>query len=130
MHVHVLIVEEGLLLAASVQVPHPELPLADGDAARERAGIAVDPVVGDLQVVVPGVHEDATTTLRAVGQREAVDARRVAQEVRPKLLQSELLLVRTREPGGKSPSEPFGPVLVPLMLRVSPLARTVIAAPS
>ena len=47
----------------------------------KRAGIAVDPVVGDLQVMRPAVHEDAAAALRAVGDAQAIDARRVALEV-------------------------------------------------
>ena len=58
-----------------------ELTLANADAARERARIVVDPVVGDLQVMRPAVHEDAAAALGAVGDGQTIDARRVAIEV-------------------------------------------------
>ena len=58
-----------------------ELTLAEGDSARERAGIVVDPVVGDLQVVVPAVDEDAAAALGAVPDGEAVNRRRIALKV-------------------------------------------------
>ena len=56
-------------------------PRADGDAARERAVIGGNPRVGDLQIVVPAVHEDRAAALRAVDDAETVDARRIAHEV-------------------------------------------------
>src|SRR5256885_10934448 len=40
-----------------------------------------DPVVGDLQLVPPAVHEDATAALRAVLDGQPIDARGVAVEV-------------------------------------------------
>jgi hypothetical protein len=43
-----------------------ELALADVDTARERTGVVVYAVVGNLQVVRPAVDEEATTALRAV----------------------------------------------------------------
>ena len=43
--------------------------------------LRVDAGVGDLQVVVPAVREDRAAALRAVDDADAVDARRVAQEV-------------------------------------------------
>src|SRR5439155_23350322 len=55
--------------------------LAETNAARERSGIVEDPVVGDLQVMPPPVHEDATAPLGAVGDAHGIDARRVALEV-------------------------------------------------
>src|SRR5262249_49174362 len=58
-----------------------ELTLADVDAAGERADVAVNTVVGNLQVVVPAVDEDTASALRAVGDGKAVNARRVALEV-------------------------------------------------
>src|SRR5512135_3940931 len=58
-----------------------ELALVDGDAACQRSMVAVDTVVGYLQVMAPAVHEDATAALRTVGDGDAVNARRVAQEV-------------------------------------------------
>src|SRR5271165_3991133 len=58
-----------------------ELTLAKVDAARERSGIAVNPVVGDLQVMVPAVDEDAAATLRTLSDGQPIDARRVAHEV-------------------------------------------------
>ena len=55
--------------------------MTDVDAARERTCIVLDTVVGDLNVVAPPVYEDAATTLRAVGDGQAIDTRRVAPEV-------------------------------------------------
>ena len=43
--------------------------------------VAVDARVGDLEQVVPAVHEDTAAALRAVDDAHAVDARRVALEV-------------------------------------------------
>ena len=58
-----------------------KLALADIDATRERSRVVGDPVVGDLDVVPPAVHEDAATPLGAVGDAQAVDGRGVAPEV-------------------------------------------------
>ena len=58
-----------------------ELAHAHNDTARQRPVVGVDPVVGDLHVVVPAVQEDATAALRAVDDTEAVDARGIAAEV-------------------------------------------------
>ena len=55
-----------------------EFTLADADSARERTGVVVDPVVGDLQVMVPAVDEDAAAALGAVPDREAVNRGRIA----------------------------------------------------
>ena len=59
--------EDGLLSHtadnASNGGRYRELTLADADAARERAGIVVDPVVADLQVMRPAVGEYAATAL-------------------------------------------------------------------
>jgi hypothetical protein len=49
-----------------------QLTLADADAARERAGIVVDPVVGDLQVMRPAVGEYAATALTLVAFRSII----------------------------------------------------------
>src|SRR5262249_33250348 len=64
-----------------LQVSTRELALTNVDAARERTRIVLDAVVGDLDVVTPAMYEDGTTTLRAVGDRQTIDARRVAHEV-------------------------------------------------
>ena len=40
--------------------------LTDGDAAGERSLVVVDAVVGNLEVVTPGVDEDAAAALGAV----------------------------------------------------------------
>ena len=58
-----------------------ELALADGDAAGERAVVAPDARVGDFQIMVPGMREDRSAALRAVDHAQAVDARRIAEEV-------------------------------------------------
>ncbi len=57
------------------------LHLPHGNAPCQRAGVARHAVVGNLHVVVPAVHEDPAAALRAVRERDAVDARRIAQEV-------------------------------------------------
>ncbi len=80
MHVHIFVEQERQLGGAG-DGPVGDLGLAYGEAAGEGSGIAEDPVIGDLHVVVPAVEEDAATALRAVGEAHAVDARRVAQEV-------------------------------------------------
>ncbi len=66
---------------AVIHVQRRCLAVAEIDAARQRAVVAEDAGVGHLEVVVPAMQEDAATTLRAVADREAIDARRVAQEV-------------------------------------------------
>ena len=82
-HVHIVVVQERQLCHAICAADGAinRLHLPDGDAAGECARIAHYTVIGDLQVVVPAVHEDATAALRAVGERDAIDARRVAHEV-------------------------------------------------
>ena len=65
----------------AAEVRWREFTLADVDAARERSGVVGDAVVGDLQVMAPGVDEDAAAALRAVADAQAVNARRVAPEV-------------------------------------------------
>ncbi len=67
--------------------------LADVDAARQRSGVVVDPVVGDLQVMPPAVDEDAAAALGAVGDAQAVNARRVALEVAGEPIVALLVLV-------------------------------------
>src|SRR4029077_2357509 len=58
-----------------------EFALTDVDAARERAGIVRDPVVGDLEEMAPAVHEQATAALRSILDRQSVDAGGIAVEV-------------------------------------------------
>src|SRR3974390_802745 len=55
--------------------------LADADAARERSGVVVDPVVGDLQVMRPAVGEYPAAALRAVDYGQPINAGGVAHEV-------------------------------------------------
>src|SRR6266481_4942699 len=96
MHVHVEVVtvsqlntRDGAGLArtggrvggAALEVGRWEFTLTQVNAARKRAGIVVDPVVGNLQVMAPAVHKDAAAALRAVGDAQAIDARRIALEV-------------------------------------------------
>src|SRR5579864_1997494 len=66
---------------AALDVRGSKFALADADAARERARIVVDAVVGDLQEVGPAVHKDAAATLRTVGDSQPIDARGVADVV-------------------------------------------------
>ena len=63
------------------QVGGREFTLAYVDAAGKRSSVAVDPVVGDLQVMTPAVDEDAAAALGAVGDAQAVDAGRDCTEV-------------------------------------------------
>ena len=65
----------------SRQVPVGRFTLADVDAARQRADVVVHAVVGDLQIMAPGVYEDAAAALRAVSNGQPVNARRIALEV-------------------------------------------------
>src|SRR4051794_21949052 len=55
--------------------------LADGDAAGHGALVVHDAVVGDLDIVAPGVNPDAAAALRAVLNGQAINAGRVAVEV-------------------------------------------------
>ncbi len=55
-------------------------PLADRDAARQCSLVVVNAIVGDFQVVGPSVYVDAAASLGTVGNRQAVNARRVALE--------------------------------------------------
>src|SRR5579864_7297326 len=71
----------GGISSAPLDVRGWKFTLAHVDAARERTRIVLDTVVGDLDVVTPPVYEDAATTLRAVGDGQAIDTRRVAPEV-------------------------------------------------
>ena len=71
----------GIQCRGALNVLRSKLALAQVDAARERSGVAVDPVVGDLQVMAPAVDEDAAAALGAVGDTQPVDAGRVAHEV-------------------------------------------------
>ncbi len=86
----------GIGCAAARRGTRREFALADVDAARERSGVVVDAVVGDLQVVAPGVDEDAAAALRAVGDAQAVDARRVALEVARERIVGVAVLARSR----------------------------------
>ena len=52
--------------------------LTDSDAAGERSLVAVDTVIGNLQVVTPRVDEDSAAALGAVDQAQSVDAEQVA----------------------------------------------------
>src|SRR5213078_1092813 len=65
---------------APCEVRGRKFTLPDVDPARERSGVVVDPVVGDLQVMAPAVHEDGAAALGAVGDAQAVDAGRIAPE--------------------------------------------------
>ena len=56
-------------------------PLADRDAARQRALVVVDAIVGDFQVMGPSVHQDAAAALGTVDDRQAVNSRWVAIKV-------------------------------------------------
>src|ERR1035441_8464246 len=69
------------VVSAALEVRRTKFALAHADAARERAGIVVDPVVGDLQEMRPAVDEDAAATLGAVGDTQPIDARRVANVI-------------------------------------------------
>src|SRR5512135_606890 len=84
-----------------------ELALVDGDTASQRSMVAVDTVVGYLQTMAPPVHEDATATLRTVGDGDAVNARRVAQEIA-----GEIIAVRCAvgQHGGASRERSFRPL--------------------
>src|ERR1039457_6548322 len=64
-----------------LEVRRTKFALADADAAGERTGIIVDPVVGDLQEMRPAVDEDAAAALGAVGDTQPIDARRVANVI-------------------------------------------------
>src|SRR5205823_5573532 len=68
-------------VGGATQVWLREFALADVDAAGERSGVVVYAVVGDLQIVTPGVDEDTAATLRAVADSQAVNAGRIAPEV-------------------------------------------------
>ena len=85
-----------------------ELAVADGDAAGQRAVVGADARVGDFQVVVPAVRADRAAALRAVDHGDAVDARRVAQEVAGAVVAS----VRLRGAGG-AVGRAGGEVLIP-----------------
>ncbi len=83
MHIHIRVIAERNLGHAvrAAYGPVRHFHLANRDPPGERAGIAEDAVVGNLHVVVPAVQEDAATALGAVGEGNAIDARRVAEEV-------------------------------------------------
>ena len=61
--------------------PIRNLNLADGDAAGQSSRVAANAVVGDFQVVIPAMGEDAAAALAAVGEGDAVNTRRAAEEV-------------------------------------------------
>src|SRR5438309_3001613 len=65
---------------AALDVAGRKFALAYVYTARQRAGIVVDAVVGDLQVMAPAMYEDTAAALRAVGDAQPVDARRIAPE--------------------------------------------------
>src|SRR5437868_6926440 len=69
--------DDGAALERYVNV----FTLANGNAARQSPGIVVNPVVGDLNVVSPGMHKDSATTLRTITDAQSVDAGRVAPEI-------------------------------------------------
>ena len=58
-----------------------EFAKTDRDTAGDRSSVREHTVVRDFEIVVPAVHEDAATALRAVGDGETVDTRRVAEEI-------------------------------------------------
>ena len=65
----------------AAQVRRWEFTLAHVDAARESSGVVVDAIVGDLEIMTPGVDEDAATALGTVTDTQSINARWVAQEV-------------------------------------------------
>src|ERR1035441_7230823 len=69
------------VVSTALEVRRTKFALADADAAGERTGIVVDPVVGDLQEMRPAVDEDAAAALGAVGDTQPIDARRVANVI-------------------------------------------------
>src|ERR1035438_7410444 len=69
------------VVGTTLEVRRTKFALADADAAGERTGIIVDPVVGDLQEMRPAVDEDAAAALGAVGDTQPIDARRVANVI-------------------------------------------------
>src|ERR1017187_2151514 len=69
------------VVGTTLEVRRTKFALADADAAGERTGIVVDPVVGDLQEMRPAVDEDAAAALGAVGDTQPIDARRVAHVI-------------------------------------------------
>ena len=80
--------------APSLSVRGREFTLTDVDPAGHRSGVVRDPVVGDLQIMPPAVHEDATAALRAVLDGQRIDARWIAVEVtreriRPRIVAAE-----------------------------------------
>ena len=95
--------------------------------------VVVDPVVGDFQVVCPAVDEDAAAALGAVGDAQAVDARRVAVEVARERIGAVAIrscwLVSRVVPAGKPASAPLrrDPATGGV---VTPFAKTVMPAPS
>src|SRR6184192_4560565 len=66
---------------AALDVRGSKFALADTDAARERSGIVIDTVVGDFEEMRPTVHKDPAAALGAVGDRQPIDSRGVADEV-------------------------------------------------
>ena len=78
----ILVVAERRHIALGVgrQAFQLQIRNADPHATVEGAGVAVDAVIGDLQVVRPAVDVDAAAGV-AAGHADAVDARGGAQEV-------------------------------------------------
>src|SRR5256885_1773927 len=70
----------GRVCCSTLEVRGRKLTLADADAARQSSRIVGDPVVGNLNVLTPTVHEDAAASVGAVGDPKAIDARRIAPE--------------------------------------------------
>src|ERR1039458_3831123 len=69
------------VVSTVLEVRRTKFALADADAARERTGIVVDPVVGDLQEMRRAAQDGAAPALGAVGDPQPIDARRVADVV-------------------------------------------------
>src|SRR5205807_10032654 len=78
--------------APSLSVRGREFTLTDVDPARHRSGVVRDPVVGDLQVMPPTVHEDAAAALRAVLDGQRIDALWIGVEVTRELIRPLLIL--------------------------------------
>src|SRR5207248_4133829 len=55
----------GRVGGVPLEVGGTKFALTHADTAGERAGVVGDPVVRDLQLMPPAVHEDAAATLRA-----------------------------------------------------------------
>src|SRR5579864_2851739 len=69
------------IVRGSVQICLRRFTLTDAQAAGQRSGVVEHTVVGDLQVVAPGMDKDAAAALRAVGNAHSIDTGRVALEI-------------------------------------------------